>query len=92
MASNISKWQTRQGELKAEIAQNQASASVPVGSIGVNSIPVATKQAVAKSSVHSFFSRDIDAQLQDKLLTQFSISNRLAGCFARIQGRHTGRL
>jgi hypothetical protein len=82
MASNISKWQTRQGELKADIAQNQASASsANPKSAGVNAIPVASRQAVASTSVHFFFLSGDGIIHPGPLLTQTSIQQSLADCF-----------
>ena len=81
MASNISKWQTRQGELKADIAHNQASASIPAHTAGVNAIAVVVRQPVASTSVHSFFPRGIERTFPEPLLTRISISNRSAGFF-----------
>jgi hypothetical protein len=53
MAFNMAKWQTRQGELKADLAQTATVPAAAPTSAGVNAIPIGTKQAVASASVHS---------------------------------------
>jgi hypothetical protein len=53
MASNMAKWQTRQGELKADLAQTSKLPAATQTSAGVNAIPIGIKQPGASSSVHS---------------------------------------
>ena len=61
----MAKWQTRQGELKADLAQIATVSTAAPTSAGVNAIPIGSKQPVASSSVHSSLHGPKRFRLQD---------------------------